>query len=49
MANIIIFADTAADDLVFWPNHKKYNRSTKTAGPYRVATEVRKSGFTCHT
>ena len=47
MANIIIFADTAADDLVFWPNHKKYNRSTKTAGPYRVATEVRKSGFTC--
>ena len=47
MANIIIFADTAADDLVFWPNHKKYNRSTKTAGPYRVATEVRKEKFTC--
>jgi len=47
MSNIIIFADTAADDLVFWPNHKKYNRSMKTAGPYRVATEVRKSGFTC--
>jgi len=47
MANIIIFADTAADDLVFWPDHKKHNRPTKTAGPYRVATEVRKAGFTC--
>jgi hypothetical protein len=47
MANIIIFADTAADDLVYWPNHKKHGRSTKTAGPYRIATEVRKTGFTC--
>jgi radical SAM superfamily enzyme YgiQ (UPF0313 family) len=47
MANIIIFADTAADDLAHWPNHKKHGRSAKTAGPYRIATEVRKAGFTC--
>jgi hypothetical protein len=49
MANIIIFADTTADDTVFRPYHPYLGRSVprKSSGPYRVATEVRKSGFTC--
>jgi hypothetical protein len=49
MANIIIFADTTADDTLFLPYHPHLGRSRprKSLGPYRIATEVRKSGFTC--
>lgn len=47
MSNIIIFSDNAADDLEFWPNHKGKRLVTKVAGPYRIATEVRKAGFSC--
>lgn len=47
MSNIIIFADNTANDLEFWPNHQGKRLATKIAGPHRVATEVRKAGFTC--
>jgi len=49
MANIIIFADTTADDIVFQPSHPKLGRRSpsKSIGAYRVATEIRKVGFTC--
>ena len=47
MSDIIIFADNTADDLSISLDHVPRIRLTKTAGPYRIATEVRKSGFTC--
>jgi radical SAM superfamily enzyme YgiQ (UPF0313 family) len=49
MANIIIFADNTMDDMVFQPTHPTLGRRvpSKSIGAYRVATEIRKAGFTC--